>query len=311
MRIIHSIALDFDDVMIRPKRSSIESRKDVDLHRDFHFKYSDYKWNGIPIISANMDTVTTHAVYEKMVENHMLAAMHKSYRPCVGDRLNVITTLGMSAADEELPEINTNFLCLDVANGYMEKFVRFVERARSVYNNAVLIAGNVVTPEMTEALILAGADVVKVGIGSGFVCETRNVTGVGVPQLTAVMECADAAHGLGGHIISDGGCRVPGDVCKAFAAGADFVILGSMLAGHAENGSTFYGLSSKTANEKFAGGTKEYRAAEGREVILTPKGPIQDTLQQITGGLRSCCSYVGAFKLKDLPKCCTFIQVKR
>lgn len=308
MRITPNIALDFDDVMIRPKRSDIISRKDIVLMRNFRFK-SKTNWIGIPIISANMDTVTTAAVANKMTENGMLAGLHKSTSFPVKRIDQCITSLGIDDRCEAL--IETPFICLDVANGYMERFVRFTEKARKAYPHHILIAGNVVTPEMTESLILAGADIVKVGIGSGFVCETRNVTGVGIPQLSAVMECADAAHGLSGHIISDGGCRNPGDVCKAFAAGADFVMLGSMLAGHNENGTKFYGLSSKTANEKFAGGTKYYRAAEGREVTLESKGALQDTLRQITGGLRSCCSYVGAFRLKDLPKCATFVQVKR
>jgi GMP reductase len=202
------------------------------------------------------------------------------------------------------------FLCIDVANGYMEQFVNRVREIRNKYPEVILIAGNVVTPEMVQTLILAGADIVKIGIGSGAVCTTRLIAGVGYPQLSAVIESADAAHGLGGHIISDGGCVYPADIGKAFAAGADFVMVGSLLAGHTENwfDGKHYGMSSKTANEAL-GGLGTYKASEGREVVLQHKGPLENTLQIITGGLRSTCSYVGAHRLKDLPKCSKFIRV--
>ena len=229
------------------------------------------------------------------------------------------------------------FVCIDVANGYTELFVEFVRKFRKAYPNVVIIAGNVVTREMTEELILNGADIVKVGIGPGSVCTTRIKTGVGYPQLSAIIECADAAHGLGGHIIADGGCTSPGDVSKAFGAGADFVMLGGMLAGHEEGGGEiftrwykkdwteadgrdivetkqfvkFYGMSSKAANDKHFGGLKDYRSSEGREVIVPYRGKVVDTLQDILGGLRSTCTYVGASKLKYLSKCTTFVKVNQ
>jgi GMP reductase len=167
---------------------------------------------------------------------------------------------------------------------------------------------------------LAGADIVKVGIGPGSVCTTRVKTGVGYPQLSAIIECADAAHGLGGHIISDGGCVTPGDVAKAFGAGADFVMLGGMLAGHNESGGEmieiagekykkFYGMSSETAMNKHVGGVAEYRASEGKTVQVPFKGDVIDTLKDILGGIRSTCTYVGASKLKELTKRTTFIRV--
>ena len=168
---------------------------------------------------------------------------------------------------------------------------------------------------MTEELILSGADIVKVGIGPGSVCTTRIKTGVGYPQLSSIMECADAAHGLGGHIIADGGCTSPGDVAKAFGGGADYVMLGGMLAGHDEGRGEviegkvqFYGMSSKAANEKHFGGLKEYRASEGRDVQIPYKGKVGDSIKEILGGLRSACTYVGANKLKRLSKCTTFIR---
>jgi GMP reductase len=300
MRLETDLKLDFSDVLLKPKRSTLSSRSQVALERIFHFKYSRIDWTGIPLISANMTSVTNSAVAEVMQDEHMLAAypknvsMHSIYH---------IQTVGLGPIN-----IISNKLCIDVANGYMEALVQKVAQLRTAYDG-IIIAGNVVTAEMTEALILAGADVVKVGIGSGSACSTRLKTGVGYPQLSAIAECADAAHGLGAHIISDGGCTTPGDVVKAFAAGADFVMLGGMLAGCQENGPDFYGMSSRRANEEMAGGLKDYKAAEGWEMTLPPKGSLKDVLQDIKGGLRSACAYVGAKRLKDLPKCATFIRV--
>lgn len=310
MRIIEEVKLDFQDVLLKPKRSTIRSRKDVELNREFRFKYAYETWKGIPIVSANMTSVTTNAVMSIMEYNHMLACIPKDFhhRAWGHDRTYVIPSFGHK---QNIINYNYKFICLDVANGYMEEFVEYVKSVRDSYKEQIIMAGNVVSPEMTEALILAGADIVKVGIGSGSACSTRLQTGVGFPQLSAIIECADAAHGIGGHICSDGGCVYPGDVAKAFAAGADFVTLGGMLAGHAENGGDFYGMSSKRANEENAGGLKDYRAAEGLELKLPDRGSLNNTLQEITGGLRSACAYVGAKDLKSLPKCATFIKVNR
>lgn len=312
MNFINDIKLDFSDVLLVPKRSTITSRKNVDLSRTFFFKHNDFAWHGIPLISANMTSVTTQRVAVEMENHKMLACLPKGDpERFYGLSLNaVIPSFGVND-DEVFKEVYTNFVCLDVANGYMEKFVDRVKQVREALKNVVIIAGNVVTPSMTEALILAGADIVKVGIGSGAACTTRLVAGVGYPQLSAVIECADAAHGLGGHIISDGGCTNPGDVAKAFAAGADFVMLGGMLAGHEENGTEFYGMSSERANRENSGGLRDYRASEGRELTVNPRGSISNTLQNICGGLRSACAYVGASRLKDLPKCATFCRVNR
>jgi GMP reductase len=211
---------------------------------------------------------------------------------------------------------------LDVANGYSQRFIDFVKDVRDKWPDKILIAGNVVTSEMTEALLLAGADIIKIGIGPGSVCTTRKVAGVGFPQLSAVMECADAAHGLGGFIMADGGCQSPGDVSKAFGAGADFVMLGGLLAGHDEcegdvvdvDGEAykrFYGMSSNTAMEKHSGGVATYRASEGKTVQVKYRGPVEDTIKQILGGVRSACTYTGARTLKQLPKCTTFVRVNR
>jgi GMP reductase len=309
MRLETDLKLDFSDVLLKPKRSTLSSRSQVELTRVFRFKHSERVWAGIPIISANMTSVTNVEVLKVMAEHLMLAAFPKhsgkQYDVSCCPLQAVIHTIGL----DDNPELILNMLCVDVANGYMEKFVQKISQLRSQWPHVTIIAGNVVTAEMTEALILAGADVVKVGIGSGSACSTRLKTGVGYPQLSAIAECADAAHGLGAHIISDGGCTTPGDVAKAFAAGADFVMLGGMLAGCQENGPNFYGMSSRRANEEMAGGLKDYKAAEGWEMELPPKGPLKDVLQDIKGGLRSACAYVGAKRLKDLPKCATFIRV--
>jgi GMP reductase len=212
------------------------------------------------------------------------------------------------------------YVCIDVANGYTESFINFVKKVRANYPELTIMAGNVVTGDITEELILAGADIVKVGIGPGSVCTTRKMTGVGYPQLSAVIECADAAHGLGGQICADGGCVVPGDLAKAFGAGADFIMLGGMLAGHDECAGelverdgkqykSFYGMSSRAAMDKYAGGVAKYRASEGKEVLVPYRGPVEHSLQDILGGVRSACTYVGAHKLKELTKRTTFVRV--
>jgi GMP reductase len=198
--------------------------------------------------------------------------------------------------------------------------VQFVTKFRDENKDVVVMAGNVVTGDMTEALILAGVDIVKVGIGPGSVCTTRKMTGVGYPQLSAIIECADAAHGLGAQVCGDGGCTVPGDLAKGFGGGADFIMLGGMLAGHDESAGDlierdgkqlkrFYGMSSAAAMTKHAGGVAKYRASEGKEVLVDYRGPVENTLQDILGGVRSACTYVGARKLKELTKRTTFIRV--
>lgn len=332
MRIEDDVKLDFDDVLIRPKRSTLQSRRDVELQRTYKFKHSGKPWIGIPIMASNMSTIGTFETAEIFSAHKMPTVLHKFYSvDDWKDRFSTkeikmdlvikyryyIPSIGANPADLEYfvrlnkARFSTKYVCIDVANGYGEYFVDFVSRVRDLYPETTIIAGNVVTGEMTEQLLLSGADVVKVGIGSGSVCTTRLMTGVGYPQLTAIMECADAAHGLNGLIVADGGCRTPGDIAKAFGAGADFVMLGGMLAGHDETSTEFYGMSSKTAQTKYYGGQKEYRASEGKTVQVKSKGPIEETIQNILGGLRSTCTYVGAPSLKQLSKCTTFIRVSR
>ena len=324
MRIEDDVKLDYCDVLIRPKRSTLESRKDVNLHRTFQFKCGRI-WTGVPIAAANMDTTGTLEMSDVLSEHDMITCLSKHIK---SDECNDnFTALSFGMTEQDIETLgegvgDVQFLCLDVANGYTERFVDFVRWVRKMYQDKIIIAGNVVTAEQTEALILAGADIVKVGIGPGSVCTTRKVTGVGYPQLSAVIECADAAHGLDGHVMADGGCTCPGDVAKAFGAGADFVMLGGMLAGHDEcagetvlEGDTrykvFYGMSSDTAMNKHNGGVATYRASEGKTVRVEYRGPVSETVQQILGGLRSACTYVGAKEIKHLPKCTTFVKVYR
>lgn len=333
MRIQNEVLLDYSDVLIRPKRSTLESRSQVNLVRDYTFKSKDQEWSGVPIASANMDTTGTIEIALELEKHAMLTCLHKHYSVeelydfFFTPREYTAYSMGITDGDvhkwevlkSKLPIGNIKFVCIDVANGYTERFIEFVRKFKNDNPNIIIIAGNVVTADITEQLILAGADIVKVGIGPGSVCTTRIQTGVGYPQLSAVIECADAAHGLGGLVMADGGCTTPGDVAKAFAAGADFVMLGGMFAGHEESGGdtivkdgkmfkAFYGMSSKTANEQYAGGLKEYKASEGREVLIPFKGDIKDTIQDILGGVRSTCTYVGAKTLKDLSKCTTFVR---
>ncbi len=336
MRIEYDVKFDFKDVLIRPKRSVLKSRAEVSLEREFQFKHSGVTWSGVPIIAANMDHTGTFDMALALSEHQLLTAMDKFHNlnawqvfaekhpEAIG---SCFVSIGTSEAEfKKLKEIsqhvNISLICLDVANGYTERFVKFLEQLRNAYPKTVIMAGNVVTGEMVEELILSGADIVKIGIGPGSVCTTREKTGVGYPQLSAIIECADAGHGLGGHVCADGGCTSPGDVAKAFAAGADFVMLGGMLSGHdeclgdviEEHGKKFkrfYGMSSTEAMERHHGSVAEYRASEGRSVNVPYRGSVKNTVLDILGGIRSTCTYVGAHRLKELSKRTTFIRVSR
>jgi GMP reductase len=363
-KIINETKLDFDDVLIRPKRSTLNSRSEVSLSRNFYFKYSPRELLCTPIMVANMDTVGTFSMARSLGIQGAITCLHKHYKvhdyvsfytdPSVINKDLTFYSVGTGHKDiEKLNEVFSqikkfNFplpnICVDVANGYSEKFVKTVSNIRKLYEEVIIMAGNVVTPEMTEELLIHGKiDIVKVGIGSGSVCTTRLKTGVGYPQLSAVMECTDAAHGLGGHICSDGGCKVVGDICKAFGANSDFVMLGSMFAGcdecegewkydyYVEAGSSapgfwqsldpgsnsakrkislkYYGMSSKDAMDKHHNGVAKYRTAEGKCVTVPYKGKAEEIISDIYGGIRSACTYIGANKIKDFGKKTTFIQV--
>ncbi|MDB1126207.1 GMP reductase [Vibrio algarum] len=337
MRIEQELKLGFKDVLFRPKRSTLKSRSQVNLTRDFTFKHSGRQWSGVPVIAANMDSVATFDMAAALAEHNVMTAVHKHYS--VDDWKtfidgadsktlnNVMVSTGTSESDfkktQDIMAMTDEiiFICVDIANGYSEHLVEYVTKVRAAFPDKVISAGNVVTGDMVEELILAGADIVKVGIGPGSVCTTRVKTGVGYPQLSAIIECADAAHGLGGRIIGDGGCACAGDVSKAFGGGADFVMLGGMLAGHEESGGEtvekegktfmkFYGMSSESAMAKHSGGVAKYRAAEGKTVLIPFRGSVHETISDILGGVRSTCTYVGAARLKELTKRTTFIRVQ-
>jgi GMP reductase len=360
MKIESDLKLDFNDVLIKPKRSQAPSRSKVDLFRKFAFLNSRREWICIPIIASNMDTVATFTMARILASVNISTSLHKHYSldrlvdfytseiKKGSDVLNYIFyTMGIT--DDDFEKINTlqkqldkigytiNKITVDVANAYTEYFQDKVKRVRERFPHAIIMGGNVATPEMVSELLISGSvDILKIGIGPGKSCLTRLKTACGYPQLSAILECADAAHGLNGHICADGGCTYPGDVAKAFGAGADFVMLGSMLAAHDEcdeaewvyqpkvltppgkphiatceqekKSMLFYGMSSKQAMDKYHGGIASYRAAEGKCMEIPYRGSVVNTINDLLGSLRSTCTYVGTMKLKDLSKCTTFIR---
>ena len=335
MIIEDDIKLDYSDVLIRPKRSTLTSRFDVDLERTYTFYHSHKEWTGVPVIASNMDTTGTFEMHNELSKHGMITCIARHYNKsglkwnetARKNKLCVMSGISSTEISEIIGVATTfsdiAFIGLDVANGYTINFVDAIKRLRNEIPDATIIAVNVVTGDMVTELIVAGVDIVKVGIGQGSVCTTRIKTGIGYPQLSAVIECADAAHGIGGHIIADGGCNSSGDIVKAFAAGADFVMIGGMLAGHEECdgelvfeddnpepiGMQFYGMASKTAMDRHGHPNREYRGEEGKTVTVPYRGPVKDTASDILGGIRSACTYVGAKRLKDLAKCTTFVRV--
>jgi len=334
MRIEEDIKLDYKDVLFKPKRSKLESRRDVRLERTFKFHNSGQEWAGVPIMASNMDGVGTFSMAKVLQKHKMMTVMRKHYSiddwqklskgiqmkyisVCTGtsaiwneDAVDYQTMKAVLAMYPDIP-----FITVDVANAYHENFGHFISKIRDQYPDKTIIAGNVITGEMTEELIIRGADIVKCGIGPGSVCTTRLMTGVGVPQLSGIIECADAANGIGGHIVADGGCVYPGDVAKAFGAGAHFVMLGGMLAGYNESDGQvvdgkiqFYGMSSDAAMVKHGSRKDGYRGAEGKVVSLDHRGPVDLAITEILGGVRSACTYIGARRIKDMPKCTTFVR---
>lgn len=365
MKIEQGIKLGFDDVLIKPKRSESASRANVSIEREFHFKYSPRSKQWFPIMAANMDTCGSIGMAKALWAENTLVALHKFYLPsqlseffCYAGSLNSFYTLGIN--DKDLEKFKTfneyhhgppELICIDVANGYTKYFVDFCAQIREAAPMSIIMAGNVCTPEMTQEIIINGkADIVKIGIGPGSVCTTRLITGVGYPQLSAIAECADVAHGLDAHICADGGLDREDKICKAFGAGADFCMLGGMLAGTDEcegkwtynfkgnitghvfpyteddyakdeykhlltrmdkHSLAYHGMSSEEAMNQHSGGMADYKAAEGIEIIVPYKGSAIQVIRKIKGAIRSSCSLIGADSLKDHPKCCTFVQVNR
>jgi GMP reductase len=325
--------LNFQDVMIVPKKSILKSRKDVNLNVGYTFKNSKRDWSGIPLVCSNMDSISNYKMYNVLNEHSIMSCTSKHLEPYDYDlmyleKYTFMPSMGIKESDFSRMDIiidnyNPQFVCIDVANGYMDELLFAIDKFyENYYNkNITLCVGNVVTPERVELLINDfGVDIVKIGIGSGGVCTTSTKTGVGYPQLSAILECKEAAESNGGHIMSDGGIKTNGDIAKAFGAGADFVMLGSMLAGHLEcdgkiimeNGEVymkFHGMSSSDAMKKHSGGVSDYRAAEGKTTLVKFKGQLKDTIKDILGSLRSTCTYVGAENLKELYNNVQFIVI--
>lgn len=343
MRILDDVKLDYQDVLLRPKRSTLESRKDVLLERSFTFYHSPKKWKGLPIMTANMATCGTFEMARILSKYKMITTFHKYYSVADYEKFfktfknpdYICYTLGIR--DEDIQKLKAmkkkklldkfSFICLDVPNGYLQRFLKVIREVRQMCPDHIIIAGNVVTNEITEEIILAGADIVKIGIGPGSACTTRKMTGVGYPQLSAVIECADAAHGIAnergvGRIIADGGQQYPSDIAKAFCGGADFNMMGSMFSGFEQSGGEtvmkdgkkykeYFGSSSNKAMEEFYGRKDKHRASEGRYTLIPHKGDIHDFIQDLLGSLRSTATYIGARQLKEFPKRATFLKVNR
>jgi len=332
MKIDTEVKLDFADVLIKPKRSNLSSRSEVILERSMTFLHSKRVWSGVPLLVANMDTTGTFEMYNELQKHKIITCLHKHYEveeyPIDLDPNYYAISCGISEVDREkldrlIVRLKPYFVVVDVANGYSSKFVDFCTELRNSYPHLTIIAGNVATSDMVqELLISAKVDIVKCGIGSGSVCSTRLKTGVGMPQLSVCADCSEVANGLGGHIISDGGCKLPGDIAKALGAGAHFVMMGGMMAGHEESGGEtvedngkkykmFYGMSSELAQDKHSGGMAKYRSSEGKVRKIPHKGNVDATIMDILGGLRSAGTYMGASRVKDFPKCCSFVLVNR
>ena len=338
MKLEEDTKLDYSDVLIRPKRTTLSSRSQVDLTRTIKFPNSNHEWTGVPIIAANMDTIGTFEVYQTLSKHKIITAFHKFYTPDDYQKMSkdlnpdfFMVSTGISENDFQrlndiLSSIDVKFVCIDIANGYMEALVEFCAKVREKYPDKIIVAGNVVTREITEELIIRGkVDIVKVGIGPGSACTTRTQTGVGMPQLSAVMECGDAAHGTSrGFIIGDGGITCPGDMAKGFGGGADFIMVGGQFSGHDENPGEviedpntgqkfkeFYGMSSEKAMNTHYGKMANYRSSEGRALRVKYKGPLENTVQNFLGGVRSTCTYINAQHIKNIPKCVTFVKVNR
>jgi GMP reductase len=332
MKILDDVKLDYSDVLLLPKMSEYSSRSEVNLERTLKFKYSTETWTGVPIMVSNMDTTGTVEMALELQKHKVITCLHKYYTyndiPPELDKNYYAITSGIQENNlnnlyEIMDKIDPKFICLDVANGYMKKFINVCRMIREKYPSKIIIAGNVCTSEGVMDLVMNGkVDIVKVGIGNGSCCTTRKQTGIGYPQLSSVIECSDTAHGIDAHIISDGGMQVIGDFAKAYAGGADFVMSGSMFAGHTETNGVlfeqgdkkfklFYGMSSTTAMDKYNGGVAKYKSSEGKTVKIPYKGPVENTIYDIMGGIRSSMTYMGAKKIKDIPKCSTFIRVNR
>ena len=327
--------LNFKDVLIVPKSSKINSRKDVVLDTKILFPASGINWTGVPIMASNMDNVGTFEMGFALQNFHMTNAVSKFYNKdawvkSISNGLDLefnFITFGLqeiSEIDEIISYIlqktnkNIKTIVFDIPNGYIEKFSKIISEARKEFPKLGIIAGNVVTSEGVRLLMDSGADGVKVGIGSGGVCDTTETTGIGYPQLSAAIDCSLEVKKYNGFIVSDGGVKITGDISKAFAAGSGFVMLGSLLAAHKEsmapiirkdnkNFRELYGMSSTQAMVKHYGGVADYRTSEGKLILVEDRGPVKHTLNKILGALRSTCTYINAKNIGEIYENSSFI----
>ena len=327
--------LNFKDVLIVPKSSKINSRKDVILDTKILFPASGINWTGVPIMASNMDNVGTFEMGFALQNFHMTNAVSKFYNKdawvkSISNGLDLefnFITFGLqeiSEIDEIISYIlqktnkNIKTIVFDIPNGYIEKFSKIISEARKEFPKLGIIAGNVVTAEGVRLLMDSGADGVKVGIGSGGVCDTTETTGIGYPQLSAAIDCSLEVKKYNGFIVSDGGVKITGDISKAFAAGSGFVMLGSLLAAHKEsmapiirkdnkNFRELYGMSSTQAMTKHYGGVADYRTSEGKSILVEDRGPVKNTLNKILGAMRSTCTYINAKNIGEIHENSSFI----
>lgn len=318
--------LTFDDVLLVPSKSDVRSRKDPQLDGAVTKK----RKFALPLVSANMDTVTE---FEMAIAMHRLGGLGILHRfMSVEDQVAQVRKVlaagaGPAAASigviqeerlraDALVQAGAEILTLDIAHGHSVQMLEMLKWVKDRFPKIEVIAGNVATGEATAELIEAGADAVKVGIGPGSMCTTRIITGCGVPQLTAIALCAEAAEGSGVPVIADGGLRTSGDLMKAFAAGASAVMMGSMLSGTIEtpgeikNGRKQYrGMASKSAQVSWRGGLPEGMAPEGETTSVAIKGHVKDVLSEIGGGIRSGMSYVNATSTAEIRDKARFIEM--
>lgn len=347
--------LDYSDILIKPKMGiNLNSRKEVNLQRIFKFKHGQTR-TGLGVFNANMATVGNFTVAKKLLAKGMFATLHKHYtieetgefiKQCKSEGIsvdNLFITIGLKNADEQIQKLkdleqkynwtDSRNICIDAPNFYIPKALAVLTNVRHEFPDAVIMVGNIASGDICLKL-LDYADIIKCGIGSGSACLTRKQTGCGTPMVSLILECADIAHSVNGHICADGGIVDIGDICKAFCLNADFVMAGGMFAGTDEaegeiiekqyktnemiDGESviqikkfkqYYGMSSEYANNKFAGGMCNYKTSEGRELLIPYTGSLDKILQDISGGIASCCTYIGAAQVKHMPKCATLIQV--
>ena len=326
--------LEFSEVLIKPRPSELASRSDVNLKVAYICKHSKRQIRGCPVIVSNLDSTGTIEMARITNNYGMFVCLHKyiemedltKWFVDIASQRSFVT-IGTSTGEidkiKHLSEYVDNFkpsyfdkICIDAPNGYTYEFLDMIKYVRTLFPHKIIMAGNVCDPIGVENIIKAGADIAKCGIASGGLCTTKYKTGIGYPQFSVALECGQAAQELNALCCSDGGVQHTADICKALGAGSHFVMAGSLFTGYDECNAEVvdgkqkvYGMSSKEANDKYNGGLREYRAAEGMVKYVEQKGSVLKLVGDICGGLASCCTYTNTKNLENLHKNCTFIRV--